>query len=503
MSLMINQGLTLEQCKALYLDAVNRQNTETLRQLCKEDLYFLIYVGFKRRDVEHQWLYERCREVEADPDGYLDLWARDHYKSTIITFAKTIQDILNNPNITIGIFSHTRPIAKGFLNQIKIELESNDFLKRHFTDVLYDNPRAESKKWSLDEGLVVRRDSNPKEPTLSAWGLVDGQPTSKHFDLLVYDDIVTRESVTTPEQIKKVTEALELSYNLGTKGGKRRFIGTRYHANDTYKTIMERGTVKPRIHTATKDGTDKGEPVLLSKEELLNKRRDMGPYTFNCQMLQNAMADKSMSFKEEWLNHYTKELELNKLNIYIVVDPANEKKSSSDYTVFEVIGLGPDQNYYLIDAVRDRLNLTERTECLFKLHRKYKPLKVGYEKYGMQSDVEHIKYVMELENYRFQITTLGGNVPKNDRIRRLVPIYEQGRFYTPKKLLFTDYEGRSVDYVERFEQDEFLTFPVCAHDDMLDCRARILDLGASFPKEIKKQTVPNYYNGDSGTSWMG
>ena len=43
-----------------------------------------------------------------------------------------------------------------------------------------------------------------------AWGLVDGQPTSVHFMVRVYDDIITRESVTTPEQINKVTSAWEL-----------------------------------------------------------------------------------------------------------------------------------------------------------------------------------------------------------------------------------------------------------------------------------------------------
>lgn len=446
-----------------------------LANLGRTDLYFLLRYILKADYADNDWVFARCREVQAAPNGFLDLWAREHYKSTIITYALTIQDVLNDPEVTVGIFSHTRPIAKGFLRQIKREFESNEDLKRLYPDVLWANPQKEAPKWSEDDGIVVKRKSNPKESTIEAWGVVDGQPTSKHFGILCYDDVVTRESVGTPEMMIKTTDALVLSYNLGSRGGVRRFIGTRYHYNDSYRTLIERETAKPRIYAATENGKVDGKPVFLSLEALAEKRKDQGPYVFGCQMLQDPTADNKQGFKEEWLKFYAAPVKHRAMNKVLLVDPANEKKASSDYTTMWVLGLNEDQRIYVLDMVRDRLNLTERTSLLINLHRRYQPLQVGYERYGKDADIAHIKTEMERQVYSFEITELGGPMPKNDRIRRLIPLFEQGRIILPNHLWRQDYEGRRVDLVSSFIEDEFKSFPVAVHDDMLDALARIED----------------------------
>jgi predicted phage terminase large subunit-like protein len=480
-----------QRVSELMLDGQRDYADALMREACLAPpygLWVLLRYGLGRADAHNQWVFDRCLEVQASPDGHLDLWAREHYKSTIITFALSIQDILRNPETTIGIFSHTRPIAKAFLRQIKQEFERNDRLKRWFSDVLWDAPAKESPKWSEDEGITVKRKGNPKEATVEAWGLVDGQPTSKHFDVLDYDDIVVESSVGTPEMIKKTTDALANSYNLGKRGGKRRFVGTRYHYNDTYREIMERGTVTPRLYPATADGTVDGPPVFLSASELTDKRRDMGPYVFGCQMLQDPTADDKQGFRVEWLKYAA--VTSRGHNLMILVDPASKKRATSDYTSMWLLGLGPDRKVYVHDMVRDRLSLTQRADTLIKWHRYWSakgPIQaVAYEEYGLQADIEHAQSRMEDENYRFEITPVGGRLNKLDRIRRLIPWFEQGRIYLPPSMVKTNYEGKSVDLVQAFKVEEYLAFPVAPHDDMLDALARFLDddLAISFPLPI-------------------
>jgi phage terminase large subunit-like protein len=452
----------------------------------------------------------------------LDLWARGHYKSTIITFALTIQDILASHGDeplekwaglepVFCIFSHTRPIAKAFLRQIKHEFSNNDWLKELFPDVLYDKPDSQSPKWSEDQGLVVKRHSNPKEATVEAWGLVDGQPTSKHFNVLIWDDTVTLASVTNPDMIQKTTEAWELSLNLGSDTARnrtiKRYIGTRYHWADTYRTMLTRNAATPRIYPGTDDGTLTGDPIFLNQDQWDEKVEEMGPGTASSQLLQNPTKDTQDGFKREWFrNRY----ELGKdgrpngwrrMNRYLLVDPASEKKKGSDWTAMAVVGLAADHNYYLLDGVRDRMNLGDRTAMVFELHQRWDRPTVWYEKYGKDSDIEHIQHVQNEDNYRFEVTEVSGPLKKNDRIKRLIPAFSKGRWWLPRDMWRTLYDGKVVDLMLTIIEEEFLAFPVPIHDDFMDALSRIHDANQIWPK-LRKPSDRYAERRATGTTFM-
>jgi len=466
---------------------------EVTRRLVLTDLWFLLTRVLGRAEMNRttqfdpDWLYCRCKEVQENPDGYLDLWFREGYKSTIITFAKTIQDILRDPEITVGIFSVTREIAQDFLKQIKEEFEQNKKLKELFPETLYEKPESQSPQWGIQTGIRVKRKSNPKEETVEAWGLVQGMPTGRHFKLLLFDDVVTERSVTNPDQLALAFNKMRLATNLGSHGGVRRMIGTYYHFNDAWRQAVKHEIAKPRLYPATEDGTPTGEPVFHDPRVLAKKRKDMGPYIFACQMLLNPKADEVQGFEKQWMRSWDVKPEFwEVMNIYIIVDPASGKKikkAGHDYTAMWVIGCAPDGRYYVIDGLRDRLNLVERTKKLFAFVRTYKPIIVGYEEYGLQSDIEHIEYIQDQSNYHFAIAPLGGSMSKEDRIRKLIPVFESARIFTPAYMTKRDHEGAFRDIMAEFIDEEYLAFPVCVHDDMLDALARILDpvLGASFP----------------------
>lgn len=407
------------------------------------DRFFLMTGLLGREDMLHPWLFDRCREVERDPDGYIDLWARYHAKSSIVTTAGTIQDIVCEPELTTAIFSVVKSIAQEFLAQIKNEFETNDHLKDVYPDVLYRNPRTKGDdgrpaKWSLARGITVKRKGRPKEATVEAHGLIDGQPTGRHFHKHVYDDVVTQD-YTSDEQIKKTTLRFEMADNLGTRHGVRKqIVGTRYHFADTYGVIIDRGSAKARIYPATDDGKLTGKPVLLTQEQWEKIRRDQRSIV-SAQMLLNPIASGEATFQSTWLRTY--DVIPAVMNVYIMVDPSKGAGQRSDRSAIPVIGIDQGGNKYLLDGVCHRMKPSERWEWIKQLKRRWERhpgvqlVKIGYEQYGMLNDLEWIHDQMEREKNWFEIIELNtprqGGHSKGDRIERLEPDIREGRFLLP------------------------------------------------------------------------
>lgn len=492
--------------------------------LGRADRFYLLVRLLHRIDAIHPWLYARCREVEANPDGYLDLWAREHYKSTIITFAGIIQEIVLDPEVTVVVFSHTKPVARKFFNQIRTELETNEDLKRVYPDVFYADPRKESPRWSEDKGIVVRRTSNPKEATLEGHGLVDGQPIGGHWRLRCYDDVVVPESVTSPDMVNKTTAAWELSDNLGARdedgaGGRAWHVGTRYSFMDTYQVIIDRKALKVRLHPATDDGTADGNPVLFSPELWAQKKLTQGPATIACQMLQNPAAGKQAMFAREWLSFM--DVRPATLNVYIMVDPAHSRKKDSDNTAISVVGVDASRQFWFLDGLRHKMGLRQRWEALRGMRRKWmrmpgvQMVECGYERYGMQADLEYFEMEMERDGDRFTIKELNwvseGGQSKDDRVQRLQPLFLQRKFHLAavtdgetrnqrtareagqsyrifKPVMQKDEEGNLYSLNKGF-LDEYLTYPFSAKKDLIDATSRVFDMDPVAPVLVDERLL--------------
>ena len=545
---------SFNEAMAFYTDVVPRLKATELALLGCNDRFFLFTGLLNRVDGIHPWIYDRAREVEAEPDGYLDLWSRYHYKSSLLTFTGAIQEALIDPETRICIFSNNKALARPFLQQIKDELETNEPLKKTYADVLYWDPRNESPLWSLDNGLTIKRKGNFREATFEAHGVIDALPTGKHFPFLFYDDIITEKHVTNPEQIAKATERTELSFPIGIgEKTRRRMAGTRYDFADSYGQFIERGVAKPRIYPATEDGTMDGTPVFMSQAEWDGVKRDMRS-TVAAQFLQNPIAGKENVFRTQWFQAYWVRPIM--MNVYIMGDPSRGRSKTSDRTALAVIGIDAGANKYLLDGYCHRMPLSERWRRLSELHKRWsempgvQSISVGYERYGSQSDDEYFDEQMRNSGRRFEIVELNwvgqvGRESKKARVERLEPDLRLGSFFLPARvwhagvqaengkdtsatwyikegadeivyrpapgshkdeqrvmragekyrlvrpLLRKDEDGNLYD-LTRVLMEELAFFPFAAHDDLVDAVSRVYDMDPKPATKLETFEVADY-----------
>ena len=217
---------------------------EQIQHLCRTNLEYLYkeVLGYDRWNTELHGDYpgDSSRGVPPGLAYYLRnsgprklvLIPRNHLKSTVVTVAWSIQQILNNFDIRICINNAKYDTAREFVGTIASHLDTGSKLEK-----IFGNFRSARLNWNRDSFTIAQRALPRAQPTVMA-ASIDSILNGKHFDLIINDDLVEPNNVRTKEQIDKVIDFHKDCFNQIDKGGSIVDIGTRWAAQDLYGHIL-------------------------------------------------------------------------------------------------------------------------------------------------------------------------------------------------------------------------------------------------------------------------
>jgi len=490
--------------EAIFRDVANSEIPieAAVRNLCLNDLFFIVYFIMEIPPANHPFVVDMCRTVEEGPKTKtLDIWAREHFKSTIITMAETVQAILRNPECTTAIFSFKKPAATKFLDGIRKTLEK-PILVQAFPDILYEKPDTQAPVWSLENGIRVKRNSvSRKENTVEAFGLVEGMPTGGHFDRRIYDDIETADLAKNIEQLDQCFSQFEYSSYLGTDGGIERVIGTYYHHAGPLKRIQDKKTVHgtpmyyTRIIPGSDDGTKDGKPVLVSQERW--EELKVGEH-FNQQILCDPTPATDRSLPADQLIEMPPEELPQDILKFMLVDPAGDQatQSGDDAWALGVVGVSPHaddagaSDVYILDLEIRPMTHAEAIDEIARMYlRNGVVMALGVEKVGQSTAEIHIANALRAYNRHLSIDagTLRILSPKGrNKVDRIVQALQwplnNGKIHYLSTL--------KPEAINRLKQ-EMDMFPVW-HDDGLDMLAYLYDIikDYRFARTRKLEPLP-------------
>lgn len=168
------------------------------------------------------------------------LYPREHGKSEAGTVDTPAWAAMRDPNVRVLIMSETTPQAKNKLRQCRDIIER--VAPQYGREVIEDTKKS----------LTLERQANHDVPTIQAAGFDTGV-TGGHYDVLVFDDIVSYKTQRTETRRTNAwLQFSDYSQNLGSEGESVYLVlGTRKHPEDLYGRLLDsigwESRVKPAI----------------------------------------------------------------------------------------------------------------------------------------------------------------------------------------------------------------------------------------------------------------
>lgn len=333
---------------------------------------------------------------------------------------------------------------------------------------------------------------------------VGGALQSRHYDLMVQDDLVGRKAIDSQTvmddtiQYHRILPGAFESTDADNDNSEL-VIGNRWGFHDLNSYIREEET-DFIIHSHSALGGCCSAhppdtpifPEAFSFEKLMRLKRRFGSYAFSCQFLNNPISPEDADFKAEWLRYYSfersgdgrvmitrephdglvyKDFHLGHLQIAMSVDPAHSGNSGSGRARHAIVVWGQlDDDYFLLEAWASQCTLGTFVDKIYEIAKKWRLRKFGVETVAGQIYLKfHLDTKNAQENNYLKVIPLKGEVEGPDgtmtrkkewRIRNVLsPLFEFGHVYVQR---------RHQDFI-----GEFNTFPRGKFVDLLDASAYI------------------------------
>lgn len=260
---------------------------------------------------------------------------------------------------------------------------------------------------------------------------------------------------------------------------------TRWDYQDLYNYILvnERYRYNIIIRAAVEDD-ELLFPERLTLQFLDEQKRTQGNYIFSCQYMNNPVDDETATFKQSYFRPTDWAMVKDRpMNWFMAIDPS-EEGPYSDYAAFVLVGMDYQQELYVKEIHRAKMNYSQIVNLMFDWYLKYKPRRIALETVATQKS---IGYILNNEQKNRGIwlpveTIKSRTASKESRIEALAPYYEFGRVHHIK-------EANQISELEY----ELLHFPKGGHDDVIDALATILEI-ASPPTGMRVQGREREHN---------
>jgi hypothetical protein len=289
-------------------------------------------------------LREMERFLDKNPRA-LVLMPRGHAKTTQLIHRVARLIGVNQGKIRVGILTSVLSDALARSRAIKAIIESP-----YFAEVFeWAQQGVVGPKWT-DEVWTIKGANMGKDATCFADGLGSIKPGAR-LDILIGDDMVGMKENATAVQRQKASDTYwQVVDPMLVPGAKRWYIGTRWHEDDFYNDLKEKGT--PVMLRRAVEGDQILWSQMYTVADMDKKREELGTPIFMLQFQNDVTSMGGNIFRYDKFQHVDKAPEGARR---VGIDLASSASERSDYTTCVEVVEDPNHNLYVTGAWKARL----------------------------------------------------------------------------------------------------------------------------------------------------